>query len=92
MASPASQNGPEVYVLPLTEVSLPVSKQPGRPSKKPQTLLLSSLPPNPDSFAFTARLPNRGRSRSDIQPAKKKNLASGFTPSGLHKMPPCMSH
>uniref|UniRef100_H3CWP4 non-specific serine/threonine protein kinase n=1 Tax=Tetraodon nigroviridis TaxID=99883 RepID=H3CWP4_TETNG len=30
LASPASQNGPEVYVLPLTEVSLPVSKQPGR--------------------------------------------------------------
>ncbi|XP_064171713.1 serine/threonine-protein kinase LMTK1-like [Anguilla rostrata] len=30
LASPASQNGPEVYVLPLTQVSLPVSKQPGR--------------------------------------------------------------
>uniref|UniRef100_A0A8C4T6K6 non-specific serine/threonine protein kinase n=1 Tax=Erpetoichthys calabaricus TaxID=27687 RepID=A0A8C4T6K6_ERPCA len=30
LASPASQNGPEVYILPLTEVSLPVSKQPGR--------------------------------------------------------------
>nr|XP_014350189.1 PREDICTED: serine/threonine-protein kinase LMTK1 isoform X2 [Latimeria chalumnae] len=28
--SPNSQNGPEVYILPLTEVSLPVSKQPGR--------------------------------------------------------------
>lgn len=28
--SPAAQNGPEVYVLPLTEVSLPMSKQPGR--------------------------------------------------------------
>lgn len=36
LASPASQNGPEVYVLPLTEVSLPVSKQPGRSSKKSQ--------------------------------------------------------
>ncbi|XP_030646504.1 serine/threonine-protein kinase LMTK2 [Chanos chanos] len=30
LASPTSQNGPEVYILPLTEVSLPVSKQPGR--------------------------------------------------------------
>ncbi|KAJ8366930.1 hypothetical protein AAFF_G00336670 [Aldrovandia affinis] len=30
LASPASQGGPEVYVLPLTQVSLPVSKQPGR--------------------------------------------------------------
>ncbi|KAM4598156.1 LOW QUALITY PROTEIN: serine/threonine-protein kinase LMTK1 [Polymixia lowei] len=30
LASPSCQNGPEVYVLPLTEVSLPVSKQPGR--------------------------------------------------------------
>ncbi|XP_005745503.1 serine/threonine-protein kinase LMTK1-like isoform X4 [Pundamilia nyererei] len=30
LASPSSQNGPEVYILPLTEVSLPVSKQPGR--------------------------------------------------------------
>lgn len=30
LASPASQNGPEVYVLPLTQVSLPVSQQPGR--------------------------------------------------------------
>uniref|UniRef100_A0AAZ3SJP7 Uncharacterized protein n=1 Tax=Oncorhynchus tshawytscha TaxID=74940 RepID=A0AAZ3SJP7_ONCTS len=29
----SSQNGPEVYILPLTEVSLPVSKQPGRSSK-----------------------------------------------------------
>jgi len=33
LASPSSQNGPEVYILPLTEVSLPVSKQPGRSSK-----------------------------------------------------------
>uniref|UniRef100_A0A8B9J5D2 non-specific serine/threonine protein kinase n=1 Tax=Astyanax mexicanus TaxID=7994 RepID=A0A8B9J5D2_ASTMX len=28
LASPASANGPEVYVLPLSEVSLPVAKQP----------------------------------------------------------------
>lgn len=33
LASPTAQNGPEVYILPLTEVSLPVSKQPGRSSK-----------------------------------------------------------
>ncbi|KAI4881885.1 hypothetical protein NFI96_034390, partial [Prochilodus magdalenae] len=30
LASPASANGPDVYVLPLSEVSLPVAKQPGR--------------------------------------------------------------
>ncbi|CAL8303757.1 unnamed protein product [Merluccius merluccius] len=30
LGSPSSQHGPEVYILPLTEVSLPVSKQPGR--------------------------------------------------------------
>ncbi|XP_036391679.1 serine/threonine-protein kinase LMTK1 [Megalops cyprinoides] len=30
LASPASHAGPDVYILPLTEVSLPVSKQPGR--------------------------------------------------------------
>ncbi|KAG1967107.1 serine/threonine-protein kinase LMTK1 isoform X1 [Pimephales promelas] len=30
LASPSSQNDPEVYILPLTEVSLPVSKQPGK--------------------------------------------------------------
>ncbi|XP_069809624.1 serine/threonine-protein kinase LMTK1 isoform X2 [Dendropsophus ebraccatus] len=29
-SSPATQNGPEVYVLPLTEVSVPMSKQPAR--------------------------------------------------------------
>lgn len=29
-ASPASHSGPDVYILPLTEVSLPVAKQPGR--------------------------------------------------------------
>ncbi|XP_053562629.1 serine/threonine-protein kinase LMTK1 isoform X2 [Bombina bombina] len=29
-STPAAQNGPEVYVLPLTEVSVPMSKQPGR--------------------------------------------------------------
>ncbi|CAL9693246.1 unnamed protein product [Knipowitschia caucasica] len=34
LTSPSSHNGPEVYILPLTEVSLPVSKQPGRASKK----------------------------------------------------------
>ncbi|NXK52937.1 LMTK1 kinase, partial [Chauna torquata] len=28
--SPAPQHGPEVYILPLTEVSLPMAKQPGR--------------------------------------------------------------
>uniref|UniRef100_A0A673BLG7 non-specific serine/threonine protein kinase n=1 Tax=Sphaeramia orbicularis TaxID=375764 RepID=A0A673BLG7_9TELE len=30
LASPASQGSPDVYILPLTEVSLPVAKQPGR--------------------------------------------------------------
>ncbi|RVE59276.1 hypothetical protein OJAV_G00186640 [Oryzias javanicus] len=30
LASPASQGGPDVYVLPLTEVSLPTAKQPAR--------------------------------------------------------------
>ncbi|MGH0125456.1 UNVERIFIED_CONTAM: hypothetical protein FKN15_019082 [Acipenser sinensis] len=30
LTSSTSQAGPEVYILPLTEVSLPVSKQPGR--------------------------------------------------------------
>lgn len=33
--SPAPQHGPEVYVLPLTEVSLPMAKQPGRSGKLP---------------------------------------------------------
>lgn len=52
LASPASQNGPEVYVLPLTEVSLPVSKQPGRSSKKPQ------MPPlNWTCFYFLSPFP-----------------------------------
>nr|XP_023864525.1 serine/threonine-protein kinase LMTK1 isoform X3 [Salvelinus alpinus] len=30
LASPASQSGPDVYILPLTKVSLPMAKQPGR--------------------------------------------------------------
>ncbi|KAK6328426.1 hypothetical protein J4Q44_G00004040 [Coregonus suidteri] len=30
LASPASQSGPDVYILPLSEVSLPMAKQPGR--------------------------------------------------------------
>lgn len=30
----AAQNGPDVYVLPLTEVSLPMAKQPGRSGKR----------------------------------------------------------
>ncbi|XP_017561451.1 serine/threonine-protein kinase LMTK1 isoform X1 [Pygocentrus nattereri] len=30
LASAGSQDGPDVYILPLTEVSLPVAKQPGR--------------------------------------------------------------
>lgn len=37
----AAQNGPDVYVLPLTEVSLPMAKQPGRSGKWPP-----SLPPS----------------------------------------------
>lgn len=43
LASPSSQNGPEVYILPLTEVSLPVSKQPGRSSKKAHKTDAASL-------------------------------------------------
>uniref|UniRef100_A0A8C2ZRN7 non-specific serine/threonine protein kinase n=1 Tax=Cyclopterus lumpus TaxID=8103 RepID=A0A8C2ZRN7_CYCLU len=39
LASPSSQNGPEVYILPLTEVSLPVSKQPGRSNLGRHSLL-----------------------------------------------------
>lgn len=34
----ATQNGPDVYVLPLTEVSLPMAKQPGRSGKWPPSL------------------------------------------------------
>lgn len=30
----AAQNGPDVYVLPLTEVSLPMAKQPGRSGER----------------------------------------------------------
>ena len=30
LGSPASQGSPDVYILPLTEVSLPVAKQPVR--------------------------------------------------------------
>lgn len=30
LASPATQTGPEVYILPLTQVSRPLNKQPGR--------------------------------------------------------------
>ncbi|KAJ8013479.1 hypothetical protein DPEC_G00030220 [Dallia pectoralis] len=30
LVSPASQRGPDVYILPLTEVSLPLANQPGR--------------------------------------------------------------
>lgn len=43
LASPSSQNGPEIYILPLTEVSLPVSKQPGRSSKKAHKTDAASL-------------------------------------------------
>lgn len=43
LASPSSQNGPEVYILPLTEVSLPVSKQPGRSSKEAHKTDAASL-------------------------------------------------
>ncbi|KAM4663279.1 serine/threonine-protein kinase LMTK1 isoform 2-T2 [Discoglossus pictus] len=38
-SSPATKNGPEVYVLPLTEVSVPMSKQPGRSDLGRQSLL-----------------------------------------------------
>uniref|UniRef100_A0AAQ5ZY48 non-specific serine/threonine protein kinase n=1 Tax=Amphiprion ocellaris TaxID=80972 RepID=A0AAQ5ZY48_AMPOC len=35
LASPASQGSPDVYILPLTEVSLPVAKQPARSASSP---------------------------------------------------------
>uniref|UniRef100_A0AAY5EPW0 Uncharacterized protein n=1 Tax=Electrophorus electricus TaxID=8005 RepID=A0AAY5EPW0_ELEEL len=35
LASPGSQDAPDVYILPLTEVSLPMAKQPARSSKTP---------------------------------------------------------
>lgn len=36
LASPASQGGPDVYILPLTEVSLPTAKQPARSGESTQ--------------------------------------------------------
>lgn len=61
LASPASQNGPEVYVLPLTEVSLPVSKQPGRSSKKSQiaaAFILQKKKPFFSRFPIILSLPH----------------------------------
>lgn len=47
LASPASQGSPDVYILPLTEVSLPVAKQPARSgesvSSADQSILTSSV-------------------------------------------------
>lgn len=42
LASPASQGSPDVYILPLTEVSLPVAKQPARSGESLQFNLLNS--------------------------------------------------
>uniref|UniRef100_A0A3Q4I4Y2 Apoptosis-associated tyrosine kinase b n=1 Tax=Neolamprologus brichardi TaxID=32507 RepID=A0A3Q4I4Y2_NEOBR len=39
LASPASQGSPDVYILPLTEVSLPVAKQPARSGEFSSVLL-----------------------------------------------------
>ncbi len=43
LASPSSQNDPEVYILPLTEVSLPVSKQPSKSCKNLYVLVIIYL-------------------------------------------------
>lgn len=43
LASPASQGSPDVYILPLTEVSLPVAKQPARSGESVSTAVQSSL-------------------------------------------------
>lgn len=43
LASPASQGSPDVYILPLTEVSLPVAKQPARSGESLQFNLPSVL-------------------------------------------------
>ncbi|KAK5881707.1 hypothetical protein CesoFtcFv8_022473 [Champsocephalus esox] len=40
LASSASQGSPDVYILPLTEVSLPLSKQPARSGGWSFTLVL----------------------------------------------------
>lgn len=45
LASLVSQGSPDVYILPLTEVSLPVAKQPARSGEGPQVAFSNSLHP-----------------------------------------------
>lgn len=45
LASLISQGSPDVYILPLTEVSLPVAKQPARSGEGPQVAFSNSLHP-----------------------------------------------
>lgn len=43
LGSPASQGSPDVYILPLTEVSLPVAKQPSRSGESKSTSVQFNL-------------------------------------------------
>lgn len=44
LASPASQSSPDVYILPLTEVSLTVAKQPAPSGGSPVLASLTEAP------------------------------------------------
>lgn len=76
--SPAPQHGPEVYILPLTEVSLPMAKQPGRSGKPRGGHRDPPVRPDPAP-------PCRGVGTGGVTPAKGFNqrvyLAKGFSQS-----------
>lgn len=70
LASPASQNSPDVYILPLTEVSLPVAKQPSRPGESHQ------LQTNPSQPKPTHPAPKGGHMAASVETSRQVPEAS----------------
>ncbi|KAK2112301.1 hypothetical protein P7K49_012048 [Saguinus oedipus] len=89
--SPATtaQNGPDVYVLPLTEVSLPMAKQPGRSGSRADhshgadvlgRLLVNQASGTPSSVLEPGWWVGVPLELSDLRTPPTKLLAWGFPP------------
>lgn len=61
----AAQNGPDVYVLPLTEVSLPMAKQPGR-SGEGWVGRRGGLPPGPRCWVLGVTWGRQGDRKTQL--------------------------
>lgn len=86
--SPATQNGPEVYILPLTEVSLPMSRQPGRSGKPVKLLCLFMCVLIYSSNSTSLHKPCKSHAHNDRQEFEKIAYQCSCTEKVAGRPPP----